>query len=148
MEQIKAYIQTATNFYKMIHPAARHEIKNFSGEKMTLLVDEDLDDKELSDKLGYYSAWMTYFQAEMQRWKFVSEWLDNLYKDEYNKSLVRDSVGKKFEKVAQIELELSELKKARMVSLTKAESAKNGLQTAITQREVVSRRITIRGFDK
>lgn len=144
---IEDYLKIALEVYKKVYRKPKHEIPHLDDEKMLLVSDETFTDQELRERMSYYGSWSAYYQAESHRWKFVYEWLDNDLKDQYNKLLLEPTSEKKYEKDARIELELTALKRARLLAGSKAEESKNALSTATNMQAIISRNLTLRGIE-
>lgn len=139
----KEAINLANTFYNALHKNTFVNIPNYQKEKMELTLDQDLTKAELSQKLFYYSSWKSYFQAMHHRWKFIADHLDRMYKKEYNQKLLEQFSGKKYEREAQIDIELEPISEAILIARSKSDSFKSDLNTAISQYEAISRRVTI-----
>lgn len=147
MQEVNNVIRLANDLYKQIASKPKYYIPGLADCVMELVTDKELNTEELRSLLSYYSSWMAYFQVEYHRWKFVSEWLDSYHKEQTAKMMIQEYDGPKYEKEHYVKTQTAYIRTAKTIADGKLMSAKGDLETATSQRDIISRQITLKGLD-
>lgn len=142
-EATKAYVESSLKDFRDNKKGARLLVAA-PGKTMDLVQLGDLTIGATKDQLHYYASWMAYFAFEWTKWQACHEYLESQYKKIYARELSTPAQrGEGKYKERQVEIKLEDLNQAMLFAKSRERSNKHAYLTAETQRDLVSRFITL-----
>lgn len=143
LNDVEDIFGVAGKVYRKLFGNGHIVIPKYENEQMNLLPDGDLPLNKLRNYMNYYSSWMAYFQTQFHRWKFVEDFIDRTYKQSYNRKM-QHKTGTVKEYEYKVNLELATTLQARLYAQNRKEYFDHMLKIATTQKELVSRQVSIK----
>lgn len=137
--KVNNILKQVNDLYTQLYPDNHTVLEG----QMVLTDRQDYSGPELEQKLQYYAGWATYYGNLIERWKFVSSWIDS----EQKRMMAEKTAGKadkyRYQTIAKVEAELAPLKQAYLIADANKGHAFVGLNTANNQRDIIQNMIRL-----